>query len=286
MNVSSRIAPVPVLQGKASPSKAESATAEEKRASSQRTDKTSSSISENMTMGEYKEYIYNKISELPVHSTQIHRSASVFISEDGFAEMKKDAAYEEWVLGKLREDFSLCNPVAAIHESFTVYQFGTKKSDYRGDSWYDGFQSGQGKQVYRARSQGNFWNTHSAKQKQILAQHDADVREKKRIANELEKQLLTQSVMGSTETMKHQNIFAAASSYDMNSVFLDTSDTSMAESITTKRFMPDGTLIVTTKNDGKIVEQSKKKPHLVPVPDALTGEVKLEPFQIVFELMA
>ena len=57
------------------------------------------------------------------------------------------------------------------------------------------------------------------------------------------------------------------------------------EIITTKRFMPDGTIITTTKKEGKIVEQHKKKPHLVPVPDALTGKVKLEPFQSIFELM-
>ena len=42
----------------------------------------------------------------------------------------------------------------------------------------------------------------------------------------------------------------------------------------------------TAKKDGKIVEQHKKNPHLVPVPDGLTGEVKLEPFQSIFELMA
>ena len=36
---------------------------------------------------------------------------------------------------------------------------------------------------------------------------------------------------------------------------------------TLKRFLPDGTILVTTTEDGKIVEQFKKKPHLVPVAD-------------------
>ena len=79
---------------------------------------------------------------------------------------------------------------------------------------------------------------------------------------------------------------SATASDDMNSVLMNASGASKPEIITTKRFMPDGTILITTKKDGKIVEQHKKKPHLVPVPDGLTGEVKLEPFQSIFELMA
>ena len=56
--------------------------------------------------------------------------------------------------------------------------------------------------------------------------------------------------------------------------------------VTTKKIMPDGTILITTKKDGKIVEQTKKKPHMLPVYDHVSGEVKMEPFQSVFmELM-
>ena len=79
---------------------------------------------------------------------------------------------------------------------------------------------------------------------------------------------------------------SATSSDDMDSVLMNATGAFKPEIITTKRFMPDGTIIITTKKDGRIVEQHKKKPHLVPVPDGLTGEVKLEPFQSIFELMA
>lgn len=239
-----------------------------------------------MTMAEYMDYIYDKISELPLHPTQLNRSASVFISDEGFAAMKKDPEYEDWVLGKLREDFAVCNPISAIHGSYTVYRFGAKKSDYHGDSWYDEFQGGRGKQVYRTRSQGSFWNTHAAEQKRILAQHNADVREKKCISAELERDRITTDVSREIAMAKHQNsIPVALSSYDMNSVLLKMPQMGTAEMITTKRFMPDGTVITTIKKDGKIVEQSKKKPHLVPVTDGLTGEVKLEPYQSIFELI-
>ncbi len=146
------------------------------------------SESADMKMGEYKRYIYDKISELPVHPTQLNRSASVFISEDGFAAMKDDPEYEEWVIGKLREDFAICNPISQMHGSYVIYQFGAKKSEYRGDSWYAEFQNGNGKQIYKERSRGNFWSTHAAEQKEILEAHNEYVRDKKRRELELMQQ--------------------------------------------------------------------------------------------------
>ncbi len=78
---------------------------------------------------------------------------------------------------------------------------------------------------------------------------------------------------------------SVAESYDANLTFINISDGGIPETVTTKRFMADGTIITTTKKDGKIVEQSKKKPHLIPVTDGLTGKVKMEPFQSIFDLM-
>ncbi len=36
---------------------------------------------------------------------------------------------------------------------------------------------------------------------------------------------------------------------------------------TVKKFMPDGSMMITTYEDGKISSRIKKRPHLVPVPD-------------------
>ena len=36
---------------------------------------------------------------------------------------------------------------------------------------------------------------------------------------------------------------------------------------TIKRFMPDGSIMITTYEDGEISSQIKKRPHLVPTPD-------------------
>ena len=48
---------------------------------------------------------------------------------------------------------------------------------------------------------------------------------------------------------------------------------------TIKRFKPDGTIMITTYEDGKISDQTRIKPHLVPMPDfsaPLTPEGKLD----------
>ena len=125
-----------------------------------------------MTMAEYQEYIYEKISTLPVHPTQANRSASVFISAEGFAEMKANSEYEDWVIGKLKEDFAISNPLCPRCGSYVVYQFGAKKSDYHGDSWYPEFQDGQGDRVYRERSESAFWSNRRKRMKELYKESE------------------------------------------------------------------------------------------------------------------
>lgn len=56
--------------------------------------------------------------------------------------------------------------------------------------------------------------------------------------------------------------------------------------VTTKKILPDGSIYITTKKGGKIVERTTKKPHLVPVPDVTAeGGVKMEPMQNLFDLL-
>ena len=135
---------------------------------------TTTRTSTEMTMTEYKSYIYGKISDLSVHPTQANRSASVFISDEGFAAMKDSSEYEDWVLGKLREDFALSNPLCARTGSYVVYQFGAKRSEYRGDSWYSELHGGQGDSVYRQRSKGAFWSNRHKRHKEQMKQEAQD----------------------------------------------------------------------------------------------------------------
>lgn len=61
--------------------------------------KIGSVSAKDMTMVEYKQYIYNKISQIPMHPTRAGESISVTISEAGFEAMKNDPEYEAYSMG-------------------------------------------------------------------------------------------------------------------------------------------------------------------------------------------
>ena len=54
---------------------------------------------------------------------------------------------------------------------------------------------------------------------------------------------------------------------DMRKNFESQHKTSAKNIETVKRFMPDGSIMITTYEDGKISSRIKKRPHLVPVAD-------------------
>ena len=86
-----------------------------------------------MTMDEYKQYIYDKIIGMPVDYSQIQDAVSITISEEGFKAMKADPEYEKWVLDTIRRDLSACYPWGTMGEStYRSHYFGATKKEYRG----------------------------------------------------------------------------------------------------------------------------------------------------------
>ena len=53
--------------------------------------------------------------------------------------------------------------------------------------------------------------------------------------------------------------------------------------VKTRKFMPDGSILITTREDGKVVEQIRKKPHMISVRDPITGKINSEPFVSLFD---
>ncbi len=120
-----------------------------------------------MSMDQYKMYIYQKISALPTSPTQKWDAVSVNISDEGFAAMKADPAYEKWVLDTLRRDFAYNNPWSAYAGgSYRVHYFGATKEEYRGESFQMGFRNG-GKHTDSARKkkQKSFWEKRAERHK-------------------------------------------------------------------------------------------------------------------------
>lgn len=132
---------------------------------------------EDMTLEEYRQYIHNKISQIPLHSSQRLRTVQVHITDEGFKAMQTDKEYEKWVLDTLKSNFSYHDPWAAVcGGSFAIHRFGASKEEYRGDSWYTGFP---GKPNGLMDEEESFWERRAAKQKRYIEQQQEKADENK-----------------------------------------------------------------------------------------------------------
>ena len=142
-------------------------------------EKVEASFRDNMSLDEFKQYIYEKISRIPMHPSQMMRSVCVHISDAGFEAMKKDPEYERWVLDVLRKDFSYQDPWADVAgESFAVHRFGATRQEYRGDSWYLGFRGGRGGILYDEEAEESFWEKRCKRFKKYMKQCQEAAKEK------------------------------------------------------------------------------------------------------------
>jgi len=118
-----------------------------------------------MTMEEYKQYIYDKISGLPISDSQINCSFSVNITEEGFEAMKNDPEYEEWVLATLQYDFSFHDPWAELSGGrYVIHSFGADKEEYVGRNFSKGVN------INDRKKEKSFWEKRQERRKKLLKQ--------------------------------------------------------------------------------------------------------------------
>lgn len=87
-----------------------------------------------MTIGEYKSYIYNKISDMQNNGSKSMNYIAVDISEEGFRAMKSDSNYENLVLDQLRSAFD--ENVGLNEEgSYIVYHIGANRNEIYCEKW-------------------------------------------------------------------------------------------------------------------------------------------------------
>lgn len=155
-----------------------------------KTEKAASVLSENMTIDEYKQYIYNKISEIPISSTKALASISVNISEEGFKATKNDTEYEKWVLDGLKVNFSSPNPWTAVcGGSYVVHHFGATKEEYHGESWYNGYNENKDNMLYNTKSKDSFWER-KIEQKKELEQQLKAIQKRKKLQEEYNEKIV------------------------------------------------------------------------------------------------
>lgn len=106
-----------------------------------------------MTMVEYKQYIYNKISQIPMHPTRAGESISVTISEAGFEAMKNDPEYEAWVLNDLQVGWSQPDKWSGIcGGAFSTIYYGASKEECHAEMWSAGYNNGNGGKIFNDKS--------------------------------------------------------------------------------------------------------------------------------------
>ena len=137
--------------------------------------KIGSVSAKDMTMVEYKQYIYNKISQIPMHPTRAGESISVTISEAGFEAMKNDPEYEAWVLNDLQVGWSQPDKWSGIcGGAFSTIYYGASKEECHAEMWSAGYSNGNGGKIFNDKSKNSFW--------------ERRIENKKRIENQVKKQ--------------------------------------------------------------------------------------------------
>lgn len=145
------------------------------------TGKTGAVSTKDMTMEEYKQYIHDQISQIPMHPTRMSESISINISEAGFEAMKNDPDYEAWVLNDLRTGWAQPDRWAGIcGGAYSTIYYGATKEECHAEMWSAGYQNGSGKSLFDSKAKDRFWERRVERKKQMEAQIE-EQQEKKRI---------------------------------------------------------------------------------------------------------
>lgn len=123
-----------------------------------------------MTLEEYKQYIYRKISELPMHPSNRNDFIAVQISDAGFRVMKEDPEYEKWVLDTLQKDFLCYDPWSGSSGKYVIHSFGASKEAYHAESWRMDTQKERDR--YNQKSKDSFWERRARRRKQLKKQYE------------------------------------------------------------------------------------------------------------------
>ena len=122
-----------------------------------------------MSLEDYKQYIWKKISDLPMSASSQMQSISIQITDDGFEAMKNDPEYEAWVMDTLAQNFRFQNPWTAMcGGGYAVHHFGATKEQYHGEGWYPGYMGGQGAATFDKKSEGSFWEQRMERHKEFM----------------------------------------------------------------------------------------------------------------------
>lgn len=141
-----------------------------------------------MTMKEYKQYIHDKISQIPLHPSRMQESISINISDAGFEAMKNDPEYEAWVLNDLRTGWAQPDRWAGVcGGAYSTIYYGATKEECRAQMWSAGYQNGSGKSLFDSKAKDCFWERRARETKHAEYERLAE-------ENALKRKMLTQEM--------------------------------------------------------------------------------------------
>lgn len=157
---------------------------------------------EELSMDEYKTYIYFKISQMQRQSPQkLQRKNFVLadISDEGFEKMKSDPEYESWVLNKIKTCLNYENTWEKRDgTNYFILSFGEEKDDLEETFWFSGeFDDMPGQK----KEKENYWDSKIRRQRRF----DKIYFEKLDKRREFEKKLYEKSVRKKIEKAKYEN---------------------------------------------------------------------------------
>lgn len=177
-----------------------------------------------MTMEEYKTYIHDKISQIPMHPSRMHESISINISEAGFEAMKNDPEYEEWVLNDLRTGWAQPDRWSGVcGGAYSTIYYGATKEECHAEMWSAGYQNGSGKSLFDSKAKDSFWERR-VEQKKRIEEQVKEQQEKKTLAKKLAQEqyiaeLLTKKANNSQLLLSWNNerlLSKASNAYETN----------------------------------------------------------------------
>ncbi len=124
-----------------------------------------------MSMEEYKQYIHDRISRIPMDASHMQDTISITITDEGFAAMKNDPEYEEWVLQDLRNGWAQVNPWAKFCGGvYSTIHYGATKEECHAEMWHAGFRHGNGKSLFEEKPKESFWERRMKRHEEIQEQ--------------------------------------------------------------------------------------------------------------------
>lgn len=169
-------------------------------------DRTEQISTKDMTMEEYKEYISDRLSRIPMHPSQMQNSVAIHISDAGFEAMKNDPEYEEWVMEWLGKDFAFHDPWSGICGGhYVVHYIGAAKEEYRGEGWYPAYQNGSGESLFNQKAKGSFWERR-LKRQEMERQIEKNVQTRKAWLKSIQTRMIQKQLPGFLQLQMTQGI--------------------------------------------------------------------------------